>query len=160
MSNSSWVKWGVTEHISSRNRVDWLSQFFLIFQIIYGGRILDEWDRCLLHTYLNEYFSDSYFDKLHAFGVDNLREIQNVIEKQSMDNAHAATGLDESSRILFNLEKAAHIWRYFDQSQSIETGFYSLWISSGGCVDIHSIHWYILQTIRTMMHFTMVKLRQ
>lgn len=78
-----------------------------------------------------------------------------------MDNAHAATGLDESSKILFNLEKAAHIWRHFDQSQSIEKGFYLLWIPSVGCVAIqHSFHCYILQKIHMMMHFTMVKLRQ
>lgn len=37
-----------------------------IFQIIYGGRVLDDFDKRLLNTYLNEYFGDFLFNKFHA----------------------------------------------------------------------------------------------
>lgn len=37
------------------------------FQVIYGGRVIDSYDRRLTQTYMDEYLGDFVFDEYQAF---------------------------------------------------------------------------------------------
>lgn len=50
-----------------------------IFQIIYGGRVLDDFDKRLLNTYLNEYFGDFLFNKFHTFNFEKNEDLECVV---------------------------------------------------------------------------------
>lgn len=48
-------------------------------QAIYGGRIIDNFDKRLLHTYLQEYFGDFLFNKFHTLTVSKDNDSEYVI---------------------------------------------------------------------------------
>lgn len=41
--------------------------FHCILQIVYGGKVLDQFDRRILLAYLDEYFGDFLFDEFQPF---------------------------------------------------------------------------------------------
>ena len=42
-------------------------QTLQIFQVMYGGRAIDNFDRRILNTYMNEYMGDFIFDTFQPF---------------------------------------------------------------------------------------------
>ncbi|KAM6908918.1 dynein axonemal heavy chain 2 [Xenentodon cancila] len=46
-------------YVDKYNEIPWDTLKFLISGVIYGGHVLDEWDRRLLTTYINDYFSNT-----------------------------------------------------------------------------------------------------
>lgn len=43
------------------------SNCFLSLQMVYGGKVLDKFDRRILNAYLDEYFGDFLFDSFQPF---------------------------------------------------------------------------------------------
>ncbi|KAM7539583.1 hypothetical protein Aperf_G00000039574 [Anoplocephala perfoliata] len=52
---------------SSGSGISWGSLRYLINEIMYGGRVIDEFDRRVLRTYVNEYFGEFLFDESQHF---------------------------------------------------------------------------------------------
>lgn len=52
---------------SLESEISWGSIRYLIDEVMYGGRVLDEFDRRILRTYVNEYFGEFLFDKCRHF---------------------------------------------------------------------------------------------
>ncbi|TGZ60763.1 hypothetical protein CRM22_008363 [Opisthorchis felineus] len=48
-------------------RIPWDSLKYLIGDVMYGGRAIDEFDRRVLRTYMDEYFGDFIFDEFQIF---------------------------------------------------------------------------------------------
>ena len=40
---------------------------FHIYQVMYGGRVIDDFDRRVVSTYMDEYMGDFLFDKFQPF---------------------------------------------------------------------------------------------
>jgi dynein heavy chain len=49
------------------DQIPWGTLRYLIGEAMYGGRVSDSFDRCILTTYLEEYLGDFLFDKFHPF---------------------------------------------------------------------------------------------
>ncbi|WP_411023749.1 hypothetical protein, partial [Salmonella sp. s51228] len=47
--------------------IPWGSLKYLIGEVMYGGRAIDDFDRRVLRTYMNEYFGDFIFDTFQPF---------------------------------------------------------------------------------------------
>ncbi|XP_011310250.1 dynein heavy chain 10, axonemal [Fopius arisanus] len=48
-------------------RIPWNSLKYLIGEVMYGGRIIDSYDRRIASTYMNEYLGDFLFDEFQPF---------------------------------------------------------------------------------------------
>ncbi|VEL38300.1 unnamed protein product [Protopolystoma xenopodis] len=48
-------------------RIPWNTLKYLIGEVMYGGRAIDEFDRRILKTYVDEYFGDFLFDTVREF---------------------------------------------------------------------------------------------
>ncbi|KAF8560790.1 hypothetical protein P879_08815 [Paragonimus westermani] len=48
-------------------KIPWESLKYLIGEVMYGGRAIDEFDRRILRTYMDEYFGDFIFDTFQKF---------------------------------------------------------------------------------------------
>lgn len=46
----------------SGEEIPWQSIRYLIGEVNYGGRVMDDWDRRLINCYLEEFFGDFVFD--------------------------------------------------------------------------------------------------
>ncbi|KAM7359342.1 dynein heavy chain at 89D isoform 2-T2 [Cochliomyia hominivorax] len=49
------------------NNVPWNSLKYLIGEVMYGGRVIDDYDRRIVRTYMNEYMGDFLFDSFQPF---------------------------------------------------------------------------------------------
>ena len=49
------------------NKIPWTSLKYLIGEVMYGGRAIDNFDRRVLNTYMNEYMVDFIFDTFQPF---------------------------------------------------------------------------------------------
>lgn len=47
--------------------VSWDSLKYLIGEVMYGGRVIDDFDRLIVNTYMNEYMGDFLFDIFQPF---------------------------------------------------------------------------------------------
>ncbi|KAI6659833.1 dynein heavy chain 10, axonemal [Oopsacas minuta] len=48
-------------------KMPWGSLKYLIGEVLYGGRAIDNFDRRVLRTYMDEYFGDYIFDTFQPF---------------------------------------------------------------------------------------------
>lgn len=48
-------------------RIPWNSLKYLIGEVMYGGRVIDDFDRRIVATYMNEYMGDFLFDKFQPY---------------------------------------------------------------------------------------------
>lgn len=46
-------------YLDKYDEIAWDALKYLIADVIYGGHVTDEWDRRVLTTYINDYFSDA-----------------------------------------------------------------------------------------------------
>lgn len=51
----------VSNEPGAAKSVQWDAIRYLVSEVVYGGRVTDEWDRRLLNVYANEFFNDSIF---------------------------------------------------------------------------------------------------
>ncbi|KAK6624941.1 hypothetical protein RUM44_011805 [Polyplax serrata] len=52
---------------AKESRVPWNSLKYLIGEVMYGGRVIDNFDRRIVKTYMNEYMGDFLFDAFQPF---------------------------------------------------------------------------------------------
>jgi len=52
---------------NSDEKIPWSSLKYLIGEVMYGGRAIDNFDRRVLNTYMNEYMGDFIFDTFQPF---------------------------------------------------------------------------------------------
>nr|XP_034180267.1 dynein heavy chain 10, axonemal [Osmia lignaria] len=58
----------LTKALSTKEiRIPWNSLKYLIGEVMYGGRVIDNYDRRVSQTYMDEYFGDFLFDKFQPF---------------------------------------------------------------------------------------------
>lgn len=55
------------ESTKVESEISWGSLRYLIDEVMYGGRVIDGFDRRVLQTYINEYFGEFLFDKWQHF---------------------------------------------------------------------------------------------
>lgn len=48
-------------------RLPWGSLKYLIGEVMYGGRVIDDFDRRVVSTYMDEYMGDFLFDEFQPF---------------------------------------------------------------------------------------------
>lgn len=51
----------------SEEKIPWNSLKYLIGEVMYGGRVIDDYDRRITNCYMNEYMGDFLFDEFQAF---------------------------------------------------------------------------------------------
>ncbi|KAI3386976.1 hypothetical protein SNEBB_002464 [Seison nebaliae] len=61
----------------------WNSLKYLIGEVMYGGRAIDDFDRRILRTYMDEYMGDFIFDKFQPFHFYQNEEVSYVIPQPS-----------------------------------------------------------------------------
>ncbi|XP_011694340.1 PREDICTED: dynein heavy chain 10, axonemal [Wasmannia auropunctata] len=52
---------------TKESKVPWNSLKYLIGEVMYGGRVIDSYDRRVSYTYMDEYFGDFLFDEFQPF---------------------------------------------------------------------------------------------
>lgn len=45
----------------------WVTLRYLIGEVMYGGRVIDNFDRRIVNTFMEEYFGDFLFDEFQPF---------------------------------------------------------------------------------------------
>jgi len=71
---------------SKKDDLPWTSLKYLIGEIIYGGKSLDNYDRRILLTYVEEYFGDFIHSTYQPFSFDNCRDGTKPSEYIEMEN--------------------------------------------------------------------------
>lgn len=62
----------------------WDSLKYLIGEVMYGGRVIDDFDRRIVQTYLNEYMGDFLFDEFQPFHFYQDDDVDYVIPKEAV----------------------------------------------------------------------------
>lgn len=81
------LKFIIIENVATRTfhvqlfmfRKFYILYFILFLQIIYGGKVLNQFDKRIIHTYMNEYFGEFLFNASQVFEFCN-----NIEDKNSM----------------------------------------------------------------------------
>ena len=61
------------------SRIPWASLKYLIGEVMYGGRVIDEFDRRIIRTYMDEYMGDFIFDTFQPFHFFNDETVDYII---------------------------------------------------------------------------------
>ncbi|XP_025092040.1 dynein heavy chain 10, axonemal-like isoform X1 [Pomacea canaliculata] len=116
--------------------IPWASLKYLIGEVMYGGRVIDDFDRRILKTYMEEYMGDFIFDTFQPFHFYRDDTVDYSIPPESIYEAHLeyietlplanspeVFGLHPNAEIGYYTQAARDIWaRLVDlQPQSSET---------------------------------------
>ncbi|XP_037943367.1 dynein heavy chain 10, axonemal-like [Teleopsis dalmanni] len=130
-------------------RVPWNSLKYLIGEVMYGGRVIDDFDRRVTNTYMNEYMGDFLFDKFQPFhfyrdeSVDYFIPEDDIILKEDyiahidelpLVNSPDVFGLHPNAEIGYYTQATRTIWFYLIQLQP-QTGEASGGISRDDFID-------------------------
>ncbi|CAF1504640.1 unnamed protein product, partial [Didymodactylos carnosus] len=66
-------------------RIPWGSLKYLIGEVMYGGRAIDDFDRRVLRTYMNEYMGDFIFDTFQPFYFQHSPDVSYYIPTTQVD---------------------------------------------------------------------------
>ena len=61
--------------------INYLCLFVFFFQVMYGGRVIDDFDRRVVKTYMDEYMGDFIFDTFQPFHFYKNEEVDYFIPK-------------------------------------------------------------------------------
>jgi len=64
-------------------RIPWSSLKYLIGEVMYGGRAIDNFDRRIINTYMDEYMGDFIFDSFQPFSFYKDKEAEYIIPKET-----------------------------------------------------------------------------
>lgn len=59
---------------STTDEVPWTNLKYLIGEIVYGGKVIDSYDRRILLTYVEEYFGDFIYSRYQPFSFYNCKD--------------------------------------------------------------------------------------
>ncbi|KAK0163654.1 hypothetical protein PV327_007315 [Microctonus hyperodae] len=94
------------------SRVPWNSLKYLIGEVMYGGRVIDSYDRQIINTYMDEYFGDFLIDTFQPFHFYHDNHFDYIIPSMG-DNQHYIKFIDqlplENSPEVFGLHSNAEI---------------------------------------------------
>ncbi|XP_057328416.1 dynein axonemal heavy chain 10-like [Microplitis mediator] len=98
--------------LSPTNNFPWNSVKYMIGEVIYGGKVIDSYDRRLFGVYMDEYFGDFLFDASHPFhfyknndtvyvipSIGNKNDYIEFIENLSPGDSPQIFGLNSNAEI-------------------------------------------------------------
>ncbi|XP_076804944.1 dynein axonemal heavy chain 10-like [Clavelina lepadiformis] len=105
-------------------KIPWGSLKYLIGEVMYGGRAIDNYDRRVLTTYMEEYFGDFIFDTFQPFHFYHNEEVDyhipedkgnkdsyvDLIESLPLANTPEVFGLHPNAEIGYYTQAARAMW--------------------------------------------------
>jgi dynein heavy chain len=114
--------------------IPWDTLKYLIGEAMYGGRVVDSFDRRGLVTYLEEYMGDFLFDKFNRFAFFQTREDSYVVPETGHVDIYK-TQVENQPRVntpeVFGLHSNAEIGYFTTASRDILTHILSLQSGAG-----------------------------
>nr|XP_026696380.1 dynein heavy chain 10, axonemal isoform X1 [Ciona intestinalis]XP_026696381.1 dynein heavy chain 10, axonemal isoform X2 [Ciona intestinalis] len=120
------------------DKIPWGSLKYLIGEVMYGGRAIDNFDRRVLTTYMEEYFGDFIFDTFQPFHFFHNEEVDykipedegnkdsyvELIESLPLTNTPEVFGLHPNAEIGYYTQAARNMWENLVdlQPQTGDTG--------------------------------------
>ncbi|KAL1116901.1 hypothetical protein AAG570_005370 [Ranatra chinensis] len=105
------------------DRIPWSSLKYLIGEVMYGGRVIDSFDRRIVNTFMNEYFGDFLFDSFQPFCFYHDRRVKYLIPSEGMREDYIAAiedlplvnvpgvfGLHPNAEIGYYTQAVQEIW--------------------------------------------------
>lgn len=68
-----------------KDNVPWSTLKYLIGEIIYGGKVIDSYDRRILLAYIEEYFGDFIYSTYQQFSFYNCKDVSKLLEYRKME---------------------------------------------------------------------------
>ncbi|CAG9821168.1 unnamed protein product [Phaedon cochleariae] len=112
------------------SRIPWNSLKYLIGEVMYGGRVIDDYDRRIVGTYMDEYMGDFLFDTFqpfHFFKDDTVDYIIPVdgakedyiafIDELPLTNSPEVFGLHPNAEIGYYTQATKEMWRLLIELQ-------------------------------------------
>ncbi|CAH8518373.1 unnamed protein product [Schistosoma turkestanicum] len=116
-------------------KIPWDSLKYLIGEVMYGGRAIDEFDRRILRTYMDEYFGDFIFDTFQPFNFyacesfeysipegSSRDDFSRYIESLPLTNTPEVFGLHANAEIGYYTNAAKEIWSHLLELQPQTSG--------------------------------------
>ncbi|ELU10552.1 hypothetical protein CAPTEDRAFT_221643 [Capitella teleta] len=118
-------------------KIPWASLKYLIGEVMYGGRAIDNFDRRVLNTYMDEYMGDFIFDTFQPFHFFVNEEVDykipedgtrdsyvDYIESLPLSNTPEVFGLHPNAEIGYYTNAAKEMWMHLIelQPQTGDTG--------------------------------------
>ncbi|XP_074640231.1 dynein axonemal heavy chain 10-like [Tubulanus polymorphus] len=110
-------------HEQGDAKIPWSSLKYLIGEVMYGGRAIDDFDRRILRTYMDEYMGDFIFDTFQPFHFYNNEEVDyyipedgprenytDYIEALPLANTPEVFGLHPNAEIGYYTQAARDMW--------------------------------------------------
>ncbi|XP_072767433.1 LOW QUALITY PROTEIN: dynein axonemal heavy chain 10-like [Anoplolepis gracilipes] len=114
---------------TKESNVPWNSLKYLIGEVMYGGRVIDSYDRRVSYIYMDEYFGDFLFDEFQPFyfyknAVEyvippegNRDDYLRFIEELPLVNTPEVFGLHPNAEIGYFTEAVKRTWRHLIELQ-------------------------------------------
>ncbi|CAK9806047.1 Dynein axonemal heavy chain 10 [Anthophora plagiata] len=128
-------------------RLPWNSLKYLIGEVMYGGRVIDSYDRRVSQTYMDEYFGDFLFDSFQPFHFYQDEHVDYVIppegerddylqfiEELPLVNSPEVFGLHPNAEIGYFTQAAKEMWGNLVELQP-QTGSAGTGISKDEFID-------------------------
>ncbi|XP_058811885.1 dynein axonemal heavy chain 10 isoform X1 [Topomyia yanbarensis] len=124
----------------NETRMPWNSLKYLIGEVMYGGRVIDDFDRRVVKTYMDEYMGDFLFDTFQPFHfyqddtvdykifeAETRDEFIASIETLPLTNTPEVFGLHSNAEIGYYTIAVREMWTYLIdlQPQTTPTGMQS-----------------------------------
>uniref|UniRef100_A0A2C9JWZ0 AAA+ ATPase domain-containing protein n=1 Tax=Biomphalaria glabrata TaxID=6526 RepID=A0A2C9JWZ0_BIOGL len=132
---------------NGETKIPWNSLKYLIGEVMYGGRAIDDFDRRILRTYMDEYMGDFIFDKFQPFHFyhdetvdyhipeDGPRDVYvDYIESLPLANTPEVFGLHPNAEIGYYTQAARDMWTHLVDLQP-QTGESASGISREDFID-------------------------
>lgn len=132
---------------SKSSRIPWNSLKYLIGEVMYGGRVIDNFDRRVVKTYMNEYMGDFLFDTFQPFHFYKDRHVDykipldgskddyiSFIELLPLVNTPDVFGLHPNAEIGYYTNAAREMWEHLIELQP-QTGAVGSGISREDFID-------------------------
>ncbi|XP_050088792.1 dynein axonemal heavy chain 10 [Anopheles aquasalis] len=112
------------------SRVPWNSLKYLIGEVMYGGRVIDDFDRRVVKTYMDEYMGDFLFDTFQPFNfyasesfvysplqAATRDEFIAAIDKLPLNNTPEVFGLHSNAEIGYYSTTVREMWAHLIELQ-------------------------------------------
>jgi len=80
------------------NKAPWASLKYLIGEVMYGGRVIDDFDRRVVNTYMDEYMGDFIFDTFQPFHFYADDKVDYLIPKPKLEKEEPKKVEDKKSK--------------------------------------------------------------